>query len=913
MAFRDKQKVVYTSPLKALSNQKYRELAEEFGDVGLMTGDTSISPNASCVVMTTEILRSMAYRGSEMLAQVGWLIFDEVHYMTDRERGVVWEECIMLTPPGARCVFLSATLPNSLQFAQWVARLHRQPCHVVYTDTRPTPLQHLCYPTGGSSRGAKRDAGGQARAGLHLVVDEHRRFREDNFGRMQAFFEGQRLASAGPASKGGGPASKGNRAADVLGPLAMVDDVVKVVRCCKANNMIPAIVFSFSRKDCEVYAKKSSVSDLDFTTPEEKEAIQAVFDNAIALLSEEDRQLPPVTSVLPMLRAGIGVHHSGLLPVVKELVELLFQEQLLKVLFATETFAIGLNMPARTVVFTQLRKFDGEETRVVSPGEYTQMSGRAGRRGKDAKGYVIVMADKDLDAETARQLMLGSTAPLKSSFKLSFYTLLNVMRRAAGEVDMEAIIAKSFHQFQHEQALPEHAKRVAALEAQAEAIQVAGADSLAEYTRLKAELDRLGAVILAEVLRPQRCLHFLRPGRIIRVRVSGVDFGWGVTCAVTRKGAADKPGAAAAPPGAASQYVVDTLLRLLPPSGPGKAPQAVVGDDTGGELHVIPVALTCVSSISALLVQLPADLRPASARQAVGQGLADLKRRFPGGLPKLDPVADMHIDEPEFKHAVHKVEELEPQLLAHPLFSPNAEAQRYGSAEDEAGRAEQRSKLQHKAALQSEAAALRAAMLDSEVVRFRRELGSRSQVLRRLGHIDTQGVVQLKGRAACGIDTADELVATELMFNGVFGALSPPVVAALCSCFIPTEKSSVEAPLQGDLRTAVAQLLETARTVGEVQHEAGMEVDVDAYCEGFCDTLCDPVLKWCTGTPFGQLLANTDLFEGTLIRAVRRLDELLMQLSAAAAAVGDVKLRDKFNAAAESLRHGIMFAGSLYL
>ena len=910
MAFRDKQKVVYTSPLKALSNQKYRELAEEFGDVGLMTGDTSISPNASCVVMTTEILRSMAYRGSEMLAQVGWLIFDEVHYMTDRERGVVWEECIMLTPPGARCVFLSATLPNALQFAQWVARLHRQPCHVVYTDTRPTPLQHLCYPTGGSSRGAKRDAGGQARAGLHLVVDEQRRFREDNFGRMQAFFESQRLASAGPANKGGGAGKPGGRQPDVLGPLAMVDDVVKVVRCCKANNMLPAIVFSFSRKDCEVYAKKCSVSDLDFTSADEKEQIQAVFDNAIALLSEEDQQLPPVTSVLAMLRAGIGVHHSGLLPVVKELVELLFGEQLLKVLFATETFAIGLNMPARTVVFTQLRKFDGEETRLIAPGEYTQMSGRAGRRGKDAKGYVIVMCDKDLEAETARQLMLGTTAPLKSSFKLSFYTLLNVMRRAAGEVDMEAIIAKSFHQFQHEQALPEHAKRVAALEAQAEAIQVAGADSLAEYTRLKAELDRLSAVVLAEMLRPQRCLHFLRPGRIIRVRVSGVDFGWGVACAITRKGAVPS---SAQPVGAASEYVVDTLLRILPPSGPGKAPQPVVGDDASGELHVIPVALTCVSTISALLVQLPADLRPAGARQAVGTGLAELRARFPGGLPRLDPVADMKIDEPEFVHAVRKVEELEPQLLAHPLFSANAEAQRYGAGEDDEAKAELRSKLQHKAALQSEAAALRARMLDSEVVRFRRELHSRSQVLRKLGHLDDSGVVTLKGRAACGIDTADELLVTELMFNGVFGALSPPLVAALCSCFIPTEKSSVETPLQGDLRAAVAQLMDTARMVAEVQHGAGMEVDVDAYCEAYCDTLCDPVLKWCTGTPFGELLRNTDLFEGTLIRAVRRLDELLMQLSAAAAAVGDVKLRDKFNAAAESLRHGIMFAASLYL
>lgn len=174
---------------QALSNQKYRELTEEFGDVGLMTGDTSILPHAACVVMTTEILRSMAYRGSELLSDVGWVIFDEVHYMHDRERGVVWEECIIFTPPGARCVFLSATLPNALEFASWVAGLHAAPCHVVYTDTRPTPLQHYAFPLGGE--------------GLYLVVDETGRFREDNFAKMRESFKKDDAGGAGGRGRGG--------------------------------------------------------------------------------------------------------------------------------------------------------------------------------------------------------------------------------------------------------------------------------------------------------------------------------------------------------------------------------------------------------------------------------------------------------------------------------------------------------------------------------------------------------------------------------------------------------------------------------------------------------------------------------------------------------------------------------------
>ena len=166
-ALRNGQRVVYTSPIKALSNQKYREFAAEFGDVGLMTGDVTINPSASCLVMTTEILRSMLYRGSEIMREVAWVIFDEIHYMRDKERGVVWEETIILLPRKVRYVFLSATIPNAMQFAEWISQIHSQPCHVVYTDFRPTPLQHYLFPQGGN--------------GIHLVVDEKSVFREDNF------------------------------------------------------------------------------------------------------------------------------------------------------------------------------------------------------------------------------------------------------------------------------------------------------------------------------------------------------------------------------------------------------------------------------------------------------------------------------------------------------------------------------------------------------------------------------------------------------------------------------------------------------------------------------------------------------------------------------------------------------------
>ena len=193
MSFRDKQRVIYTSPLKALSNQKFRELEEEFGDVGLMTGDTVINPNATCLVMTTEVLRSMLYRGGEVIREVRWIIFDEVHYMRDRERGVVWEESIVFAPKNARLVFLSATLPNALEFAEWVASLHEHCVHVVYTDHRPTPLQHYGFPKGGK--------------GLHLIVDEIGNFRRENFEKLRSALRNSsnnNTKSASAASSGRG-------------------------------------------------------------------------------------------------------------------------------------------------------------------------------------------------------------------------------------------------------------------------------------------------------------------------------------------------------------------------------------------------------------------------------------------------------------------------------------------------------------------------------------------------------------------------------------------------------------------------------------------------------------------------------------------------------------------------------------
>lgn len=344
-------------------------------------------------------------------------------------RGVVWEETIILLPDKVRYVFLSATIPNAMQFAEWIVKMHNQPCHVVYTDFRPTPLQHYFFPAGAD--------------GIHLVVDEKGVFREENFQKAMSSIaekKGDDPANALANRKGKGKDRKLNKGG-TKGP----SDIYKIVKMIMMKNYNPVIVFSFSKRECESNALQ--MSSLAFNDDSEKEMVSKVFNSAIEMLSEEDRNLPQIQHLLPLLRRGIGVHHSGLLPILKETIEILFQEGLIKVLFATETFSIGLNMPAKTVVFTSVRKFDGINLRWVTPSEFIQMSGRAGRRGLDERGIVIMMVGEEMDPAVAKEIVRGEQDRLNSAFYLGYNMILNLMRVEG--ISPEFMLERCFFQFQN--------------------------------------------------------------------------------------------------------------------------------------------------------------------------------------------------------------------------------------------------------------------------------------------------------------------------------------------------------------------------------------------------------------------------------------------------------------------------------
>ncbi|KAM9541311.1 exosome RNA helicase MTR4-like [Salvelinus alpinus] len=873
LALRGKQRVIFTSPIKALSNQKYREMYEEFQDVGLMTGDVTINPTASCLVMTTEILRSMLYRGSEVMREVSWVIFDEIHYMRDAERGVVWEETIILLPDNVHYVFLSATIPNAKQFAEWICHLHKQPCHVVYTDFRPTPLQHYIFPAGGD--------------GLHLVVDENGEFREDNFNTAM-----QVLRDTGDSggSSGGGKWDTKGRKGGTRGP----SNVFKIVKMIMEKNFQPVIIFSFSKKECEAYALQ--VSKLDFNTDEEKQLVEEVFNNAVDCLSDDDKKLPQVENVLPLLKRGIGIHHGGLLPILKETIEILFSEGLIKALFATETFAMGINMPARTVLFTSARKFDGKDFRWITSGEYIQMSGRAGRRGMDERGIVIFMVDEKMSPAVGKQLLKGSADPLNSAFHLTYNMVLNLLR--VEEINPEYMLEKSFYQFQHYRAVPGVVEKMGKLEKMYNAIEIPNEESVVTYYKIRQQLAKLGKEIEEFVHKPKYCLPFLQPGRLVKVKNEDVDFGWGVVVNFSKKSNVKASTGDADP-----LYVVEVLVHCSQESVKNAATEAAKPAATGekGEMQVVPVMLRLLTSISSVRLYIPKDLRPYDNRQSMLKSIQEVQKRFPDGvLPLLDPIDDMGIKDPGLKKIIQKVEAFEHRMYSHPMHSdPSLEAV-YSLCEK-------------KALIAGDIKAAKRELKKARTVLQMDELKCRKRVLRRLGFATSSDVIEMKGRVACEISSADELLLTEMVFNGLFNDLTAEQVTALLSVFVFQENANEMPKLTEQLAGPLRQMQECAKRIAKVSAEAKLEVDEETYLDKFRPHLMDVVYTWANGSTFAQICKMTDVFEGSIIRCMRRLEELLRQMCQAAKAIGNTELEKKFADGITKIKRDIVFAASLYL
>ncbi|KAM5531157.1 hypothetical protein V8D89_015178 [Ganoderma adspersum] len=884
-----KQRVIYTSPIKALSNQKYREMLAEFGDVGLMTGDVTINPNATCLVMTTEILRSMLYRGSEIMREVAWVIFDEIHYMRDKERGVVWEETIILLPHTVRYVFLSATIPNAMQFAEWICKSHEQPCHVVYTDFRPTPLQHYLFPAGGE--------------GIYLVLNEKGEFREDNFTKAMGMLAEKSEDPADPRA-GKGKKGKTKKGGEKKGP----SDIQKIVKMIMVKNYNPVIVFAFSKRECEALAL--TMSKLEFNTTEEQDLITNIFNNAMENLSPDDRQLPQISNLLPLLKRGIGIHHGGLLPILKEVIEILFQEGFIKVLFATETFSIGLNMPAKTVVFVAARKFDGHDFRNLSSGEYIQMSGRAGRRGLDDRGVVIMMCDEKLEPTAAKGMIKGEADRLDSAFHLGYNMVLNLMKVEG--ISPEFMLERCFYQFQNNAEVPVIEAELEKEEQKKAEITVPDEEHVASYYDLRQQLDQMNADFREVTTHPNYALPFLQPGRLVKVKYQQLDFGWGVIVNYQKRlPPKGRPGPKLEDIPAREQYVVDVLLyctrgstlskdRNITTPTPGGVHPCRSGK--GGEPLVVPVLLSTLDAISRLRLVMPKDLRSLEQRNNLWKSALEVQSRFPDDIPLLEPIKDMKITDTKFADLVLKITTLEKKMASSPLHTDPRLPELYTLYAR---------KQEHQIRIRE----LKKRVHATHDILQMEELKCRKRVLRRLGFTTAADIVDMKGRVACEISTGDELLLTELIFNGVFNTLSPEQCAGLLSCFVFAEKSEQVTKLKEELAAPLRVMQEIARRIAKVSKEAKLPINEDDYVKSFKVELMDAVVQWCRGASFADICKLTDQFEGSLIRVFRRLQELIRQMAQAAKVIGNSELQEKFEKASEMLErpNSVIFCSSLYL
>ena len=404
------KRVIYTAPIKALSNQKYRDFKKEYGEesVGIMTGDVVINPEAHLLIMTTEIYRNMLLTKDPIVDSISYVIFDEIHFMSDEERGTIWEESIIFSPESIRFLCLSATIPNAKEFAEWIESIKTHKVDVVSYTKRAVPLTHFLFDVDYGiitmDKAAELSRSNQMPDYYKVLRRQRRKKRTDEKPKMPQHYE--------------------------------------LVKSLKEEGKLPCIFFVFSRRGCEDKASELSMKE-DFLNKDQKQKVILYFNS---MVKDEYKKLESVQLMKRVLQKGIGIHHAGVLPVLKEIVETLFAEGIIKVLYATETFAVGINMPAKSVAFSSLVKFDGKTFNFMRSKEYFQMAGRAGRRGIDKEGVAISLLERRSELDKMIRLTTSDSEPIISQFKLATNTVLNMLNNHTEE-EREVILRSNFDYF----------------------------------------------------------------------------------------------------------------------------------------------------------------------------------------------------------------------------------------------------------------------------------------------------------------------------------------------------------------------------------------------------------------------------------------------------------------------------------
>lgn len=831
------KRVFYTTPLKALSNQKLRDFREQFGSdrVGLLTGDTAINRDAPVVVMTTEIFRNMLYgtRIGEVgtsLQDVEAVVLDECHYMNDRQRGTVWEESIIYCPPEIQLLALSATVENSDQLTDWLCRVHG-PTELIYSDFRPVPLDfHYCNGKGPGMGPLLDDAGSK----LHPFLKKQEQRRKD-------------------AQRG----RRGKR--EGLSPAYVVSQL-------KQRDMLPAIYFIFSRRGCDraVTDMAKAASLVSLVNEAETALLKDKIDTFLAWNPEAARagQVEP-------LYQGIAAHHAGILPAWKGLVEELFQAGLIKVVFATETLAAGINMPARTTVISTLSKRTDSGHRLLMASEFLQMSGRAGRRGMDDRGHVVTIETPFEGAKEASYLATVGADPLVSQFTPGYGMVLNLLQTHTLEEARE-LIERSFGQYLATLHLAPQQQAIANLQAQVdhENVQLAAFDGeiLDHYEKLKERLREEKRLLktlqqqAAEVLTGDmaRALAFAIAGTILSLKGKNIPV--------------------------ATPLPAVLVAKL---SGPGQFPYlvcltqqnhwyvATVGDVVG--LHAEYPRLAAVDG-----VEPPAELMPKPGQHRQGQ---DSTAAIAQQIPQPPPLAD---GAPEVKAQLDRTQGVELDLAEHPVHQ-------WGNPKLLMKQWRRLQKLEKELHDRTE-------VLSQSADRYWQEFVSIMAVLEHFGGLETNRPTEL-GEIAAAIRGDNELWLGLALASGELDSLTAPQLAAACTGLVVENSRpdtwsaydaspTVESAL-GGLRNVRRELFKQQRR-NEIAAPIWMEYDFLGLVERWVDMGEQPSTLpegFGEGAPAGDktevaadardwsdLCGNTSLDEGDIVRILRRTLDFLSQI-----------------------------------
>lgn len=849
LALAQGKRAFYTTPIKALSNQKYNDLVATYGAsrVGLLTGDTSINGDADLVVMTTEVLRNMLYAQSGAIDNLGFVVMDEVHYLADRFRGPVWEEVIIHLPLRVQLVSLSATVSNAEEFGAWLQET-RGDTKVVVSEVRPVPLfQHMMvgarlfdlYSYRGEGK-QRQDAGGSPVLNSKLV---------------QAAAKLERPAGGGLQARGRG------RERRPRGPRL---NRPQMIAALEEKGLLPAIVFVFSRAGCDQAAREVMGAGMRLTSRAEREQIDAYLDQVAASLPPSDLAAVGFDAFAHQLREGIAAHHAGLLPLFKETVEHLFTAGLVKVVFATETLALGINMPARTVVIESLRKWDGSGHVQLSPGEYTQLTGRAGRRGIDVEGHAVVLAGAVATPEMVSTLASRRTYPLKSAFQPTFNMAVNLLSQLPLE-RAQAVLRQSFAQFQADRSVVGVARQVRTHE---EAMTAAAPQmachlgDFGQYALMRDELATLEKEGAKERSynarqRAERSMWAVSRGDVIALR-SGRRTTWAVVLEhVATKDASPllsvigedartrRVGLVESPQG------VEKLGRIRLPKGglrrPAERAEIARAVREAGRAALRERALVDdVSPAPSIDPAVPVSGQAETGRPAPSTGAAS----GGGGAARAAT-------------AEERITELRAQLRAHPC---------HGCADREEHARQARRWLR--------------ARKDRD--RLLAQVGRRTGglvaqfdkvcvVLTELGYLEN-GKVTPAGRSLARIYCEKDLLVSECLREGIWEDLSPAQLAGvLAACVFEPRGAVGAATPRGTLQRALNQTEEIARRLSRCALRAGLE-PMETTEPG----ISAAVTAWAAGARLADALDECEISPGDFVRWVKQVMDLADQLTTAA-------------------------------